>query len=146
MNGGERVPEQERDASPANDLERDRRPLDHKTDAQDPKKFEERVGQATDQYDRQHVLPQDSLTQDERVLRADRGNQREAAAEADERGSEHEGEDISSVLYGANRPSVEAPWRGPVARPRALDRRVWAQRKNLAELTPGGVANSTWAI
>ena len=57
---------------------------DERTEAGDASRDQHDVGDGAHGDDGQDVLAADALAQDERVLRADRGDQRERGDEADE--------------------------------------------------------------
>ena len=62
---------------------------DQRADAGDARGDQHDVGHRAHRDDRQHVLAADALTQHERVLGADRDDQRERGEEADEQGRAH---------------------------------------------------------
>ena len=78
------VAEKERCAAVLGDGQRPGVRADQGADARDPRRDERHVGQCAHDHHGEHVLASDALAQDERVLRTDGGDQREAGEESDE--------------------------------------------------------------
>ena len=83
------VHDEESGAGPADHVDEPRHRLQHESDARDPQCDEEGIGCRADRRDDEDVLAPETLAQHEKVLRADRDDEREAEAEAREDGGEH---------------------------------------------------------
>ena len=84
--GDQAVAEEERGPEPADHDQHAGGPLDDRADSGDPGEDQGEVGQRTHADDEQHVVPAQALAQDERVLGADRHDQRQAGDETGEDG------------------------------------------------------------
>ena len=92
--GQQAVPGEEDDAGPARGVEEPRHLLDDDAEASDARGDEDDVAREADERERDRVSPAavgmtDPLTQEEHVLRAGRGDDRQAQAEASQESGEH---------------------------------------------------------